>query len=272
MTTDNDAGNDLDLDALGALYDKARALEDAGRWPEAAAAFRACLALDPDDHCGVALRLAAHGDAAPTAAPPAYVATLFDQQAEAFDDILVGQLFYDVPALARQMVGRFGKEPFRILDLGCGTGLCGAAFRDIAKEIVGVDLAADMLSLADERGVYDDLYVGEAIAFLAGWDEDPFDLVVAADVLPYLGPLDGFAKGAANALAPGGLIVASTERLEAGEWRVLPSHRFAHSSDYAVTALKAARLELLALEPITVRHEEGAPVPGDLILAQRAGA
>ncbi|MEM8551877.1 MAG: methyltransferase domain-containing protein, partial [Pseudomonadota bacterium] len=170
------APSPLDTDRLALLYAEARRLEDAGDIPGACEAFRACLAFDPDDHCGAALRLARHGAAAPAAAPPAYVATLFDQTADAFDAILVDQLGYDVPRLARDLTGRHTKGPHRILDVGCGTGLSGAVFADMASDITGVDLAQDMLALADDRDVYADLYVGEAVAFMEGWDEAPFSL------------------------------------------------------------------------------------------------
>ena len=191
----------FDADALGALYDRARRLEDAGDIEGAATLFRACLEMDPDDHCGVVMRLAGHGLALPQTAPPAYVATLFEQHAEVFDEILVGRLGYDVPALARRLVGAHREGPLRILDLGCGTGLVGVAFADIASEIIGVDAAEGMLALSDERDVYSDLYVGEAVAFMAEWDEAPFDLV-CRHVWPYLGDLAPFAAAAAFACAP----------------------------------------------------------------------
>ena len=260
----------FDPDALGALYDEARAAEDGGDIRRAEELFRRCLALDPADHCGVALRLAAYGLASPERAPPAYVATLFDQHAEAFDDILVRRLGYDVPALARALVGsqREIAPQTRLLDVGCGTGLVGAAFADVAGAIIGLDLSEEMLALADARGVYDDLYVGDAAEFMASWDEAPFDLVVAADVWPYLGDLIPFARSAASCLAPGGLLVASTERAEEG-WRVTPTQRFAHSLETIGAVLDAAGFDLLASQPIVVRHEEGAPVEGDLLLARR---
>lgn len=175
-----------------------------------------------------------------------------------------------MPALARRLVDAHAAGPFRLLDLGCGTGLVGAAFADAAPSITGVDLAESMLALADARGVYHDLYVGEAVAFLAEWDERPFDLAVAADVWPYLGDLAPFARAAARCIAPGGLLVASTERAESG-WRVTPTQRFAHATGYVHATLAAAGFAVLACEPVTVRHEEGTPVPGDLVLARRTG-
>lgn len=36
-------------------------------------------------------------------------------------------------------------KSMRILDLGCGTGLCGAWFTDYAKDMVGVDIAPNMI-------------------------------------------------------------------------------------------------------------------------------
>ncbi|WMS41268.1 methyltransferase domain-containing protein [Acuticoccus sp. MNP-M23] len=263
----------FDADALGDLYARARAHEDAGDRENAAALFRDCLAMDPEDHCGVAMRLAAFGLAAPKRAPAAYVATLFGQHAETFDDVLVGRLGYDVPRLARTMVDAHASGPFRMLDLGCGTGLAGLAFAEIAPDITGVDLAEEMLGLCDEREVYNDLYVADAVDFMAEWDEAPFDLIVATDVWPYLGDLVPFCTAAAgaNALVEGGLLIASSERSEA-DWQVTTTQRFAHAPAYLAATLESAGFSLVASSPITVRYEEGVPVAGDLVLAQLTGA
>ncbi|MEM0908900.1 MAG: methyltransferase domain-containing protein [Pseudomonadota bacterium] len=272
-SADSETGSETDAfdpDALGALYADAREAEDSGDHEKAIALFNACLLMDPADHCGVSLRLAALGAAAPQRAPAAYVATLFDQTAPRFDAVLVGQLGYDVPALARRLVARHQapSTATRLLDVGCGTGLVGLAFQDDAGEMIGLDLSEDMLAFADERGTYADLYVGDAVSFMDEWDEAPFDLIVAADVLPYLGDLTPFMAAAAHALRPGGLLAASTERCDAG-WAVTATQRFAHSTLYVTGVMGAAGLDLLAAEPITVRHEEGSPVLGDLLLGQK---
>lgn len=258
-------GTAIDEEALAAAYDDARAAEDEGDIETAVRHFARCLELDPADHCGVVMRLAKYGLAAPTTAPPSYVATLFGQHAEAFDRILVDDLGYDVPAAARRLAGPYVTPPARMLDLGCGTGLAGVAFADLAADIVGVDLAEAMLEQTDARGLYGDLYVAEAVAFLAEWDEAPFDLIVATDVWPYLGDLTAFAAAAARCLTPGGLLVASTERAEQG-WRVTDTQRFAHAPTYIHSTHAAAGFQVIAEERITVRLEEGVPVPGDLFV------
>ena len=51
--------NTFDEQALDAAYRKALAAEKAGRGEAAATAYRACLDIDPEDHVGARLRLAA---------------------------------------------------------------------------------------------------------------------------------------------------------------------------------------------------------------------
>jgi len=267
---------DIDIDALAEAYDRGLAAEKAGDIPAAVAAYRAALAIDAEDRGGVAVRLAALGQGpAPEAAPPAHVATLFDQHAERFEAILVDQLGYDVPQMLPALLDAHGIDRVgRLLDLGCGTGLAGAALADRTAHLTGCDLSEGMLAIADDRAIYDDLYLGEAVAFLETWDEAPFDLIVAADMLPYLGVVEGLFAAAAAALVPGGHLAFSTETLPetafAGRgYTVGPHQRFAHAESHLRDRLAAAGFELRAMRPITVRRENAAAVPGQLILARR---
>jgi predicted TPR repeat methyltransferase len=263
---------------LARAYNLGLKLEKSGDKVGAADAYRQCLALDPGDQGGVAMRLAAMGlGPVPDRAPPAYVATLFDQHAEVFDDILVEQLGYAVPMQMRERLDAVYSRRFaRMLDLGCGTGLAGVAMRDRADDITGVDLSDAILGQADERDVYDDLYVGDAVAFAAGWDEAPFDLVTATDVLPYLGALDAFFAGVVHCLAPTGLFAFSSETLpdaafdERG-YTVGPHQRFHHRREYVEAVLHANGMTPLAVDDIVVRSDEGAPQHGHLFVARRDG-
>jgi predicted TPR repeat methyltransferase len=273
-----DGDGDGEDDPLALAYNRGLAAEKRGDLDAAEAAYREVLRLDPEDHGGASVRLAAIGrGAVPRKAPDAYVATLFDQCAEAFDDILVEQLGYHVPMMLRQRLAEIAPGPYgRMLDLGCGTGLTGVSLADIAGEITGVDLAEGMLEQADERAVYGDLYVGEAVGFLAGTDEPPWDLISATDVLPYLGALEGFFAGAARCLVPGGVLAVSTETLPgmtgpgmAGDYTVGPKHRFAHAEAYLRRLMAEHGFEPLECAPITVRYDDGEPVPGLLVIARR---
>jgi len=272
--------NDAIEDALAEAYNRGLDLQKAGDMKGAEAAFREALALDPEDTGGVSIRLAAIGaDPAPKKMPDAYVATLFDQHADVFEDILVDELGYCVPLLLRDMIQRLEIGPFsRLLDLGCGTGLTGLALADCTEHRTGVDLSERIVELAYDRKVYDDLYVGEAVDFLKEFEEDDgsrprWDLIAATDVFPYLGAVEAFLEGAADRLAPNGCLAFSTETLPddvlgGRRYMVGPKNRFAQGEGYIRSALDAAGFDILAMDPITVRLEEGEPVPGHLVLAR----
>ncbi|MCC2112457.1 MAG: methyltransferase domain-containing protein [Hyphomicrobiales bacterium] len=269
--------DDFDEAELAAVYERALRAEKAGETDAAASAYREMLRLDPRDHGGAAVRLAGLGRGeTPARAPEAYVATLFDQHAEVFDTILVDSLGYGVPELVRNILDRLAPGPYaRMLDLGCGTGLAGEALYDIAGHLTGVDLSEKMIEMAHERELYADLFLGEAVRFLEQANES-WDLIVATDVLPYLGGVEALFSGAAVRLESGGLFCFSTESLPADvmgnrPFMVGTKQRFAHAETYLRVALASAGFYLVAIEPIVVRHEEGVPVPGQLVLARRRG-
>ncbi|MEO1601549.1 MAG: methyltransferase [Pseudomonadota bacterium] len=276
--TDTPENEEIDLEALAEAYNRGLAAEKAGDRDGAVTAFEEVLAIDPYDRGGVSLRLAALGAAAsPETAPPAYVATLFDQTAQRFDEILVEQLGYAVPMLLRERLDALSLGPFeRLLDLGCGTGLVGESLAERAGHITGVDLSEEMLAETDARGAYHDLYLADATGFLEAStteDDPPFDLIAAMDVLPYIGALEPFAAGLSTRVAPGGLVALSAEILPEDEigpqgYRVGPHHRFAQSEPYLRDCLAAVGLRITDWQTITVRTESGKPVPGCLLLAR----
>jgi predicted TPR repeat methyltransferase len=271
---------DTENEALAEAYNRGLERQKAGDLKAAETAFREALALDPLDTGGVSIRLAAIGaEPAPEKMPDAYVATLFDQHADVFDEILVDELGYCVPLLLREAIRRLDAGPFdRLLDLGCGTGLTGVALADCTVHRTGVDLSERIVELAYDREVYDDLYVGEAVEFLKEFEEDDgsrpvWDLIAATDVFPYLGAVEGFLQGAAERLAPNGCLAFSTETLPeemlgGRPYMVGPKNRFAQGEGYVRSALDTAGFDILAMEPITVRLEEGVAVPGHLVLAR----
>jgi predicted TPR repeat methyltransferase len=266
----------IDEKALAAAYNEALALEKAGDFEKAAKAYQKVLALDPEDHGGAAVRLASMGfGEVPPKAPDAYVETLFDQHAEAFESILVDQLEYCVPLMVRERIQALKLGPFKkLLDLGCGTGLTGGALRDICGEMVGLDLSENMVEIAHEKDLYETLYVAEAADFLEDNEDGPFDIVTATDVLPYVGFLEELFFGVADNLEKGGCFFFSSETLPdetlAGrDFMVGPRQRFAHSEVYVRRTLASAGFVVVEIGDITVRLEDGKPIAGHLVVAKR---
>jgi len=261
-------------DQLADAYNQALVLEKAGDHAAAAKLYARVLEIDPDDCGGAAVRLAAMGlGETPQRASEAYVEMLFDQHADVFDDILVDQLGYHVPLLVRQVLDEQKPGTYqRLLDLGCGTGLSGVALADITTHRTGIDLSSRIVNVAAEHDLYDDLYVGDAVAFVEEVEDDPWDLVVATDMLPYLGDVSPLFAGVRRIARPGAIFAFSTEVLpdEAmGErdFLVGPHQRFVHKLGYIETALRAADFTMFHASDIIVRHEEGVPQPGHLVLA-----
>ncbi|WP_350333498.1 methyltransferase [Coralliovum pocilloporae] len=267
----------IEDEALAEAYNKALELEKSGNFDAAAEAYEDVLLLDPEDHGGAAVRLAAmrRGEV-PEKASDAYVTTLFDQHAEVFDAILVGQLGYAVPMMVRQMLPDHADGTFeRLLDLGCGTGLSGETLDDMVDHSTGVDLSEGMLNEAWDREVYDDLYAGEAVQFIREAEDENWDLITATDVLPYIGKLEEFFRYVSLRLDHGGVLAFSTETLPdadfgGADYMVTPQHRFAHRLSYVQSLMKRNALSVLAVRDITVRDDEGEPIPGHLIIGRKA--
>lgn len=272
-----------EIDALSDAYNNALELEKAGNIDQAAALYRQCLALDPTDMCGASVRLASLGLAdAPIKAPDAYVEMLFDQHAEDFDDILTGSLGYAVPMQVAEILNATAPGPYqRMLDLGCGTGLSGMMLQENCIHATGVDISENMVDKADERACYDELYVNEAVHFLEEWAkredpaQQPFDLLVATDVLPYFGALEPLFKGLAANASDNATIVLSIETMDddamqGKDWHITPNHRYAHAAAYLENLCKASGFNNIThFETIVVRSERDMPIPGYLVIANK---
>ncbi|MFN8633892.1 MAG: tetratricopeptide repeat protein [Chloroflexota bacterium] len=234
------------------------------RHREARHALEIGLSLTPDDPV-LSFALASLGGVpTPSRAPDAYLIQHFDTLAETFDESLVDRLEYAVPRLlaeeARRAWGGRDRQP-DVLDLGCGTGLCGVEVRPFARRLVGIDLSPGMLEQARARGIYDELHEAELTSALADVPES-FDLILAGDVLTYFGDLRPVLTGVAGALRPGGLLVLSVEQLQAGDVHLHDGGRYAHSPRYLREATRAAGLHEVTMRECTVRLERGEPVAG----------
>lgn len=243
----------------------------------AVAAFTQARAADLQDRQGAGLQLArlGGGDASP-AMSEAYVRNLFDQYAGRYDTALTEHLRYRGPAILLEAVQRVMRDLDHpplfgdVLDLGCGTGLAGAAFRPFARRLVGVDLSPGMIAQANEKGIYDETHVAGIEEFLndaAAADPERYDLVLAADVFVYIGDLAPIFAGIRKTLAPGGLLAFTVETHAEDRVKLLPTQRFAHGENYLRQLLNAAGFAVQHLARTSVRSEKGDPVDGLVAVA-----
>jgi len=205
--------------------------------------------------------------AGPSQVPAPNVSGLFDRYADLFDEHLVGKLEYRAPELIVDAVRKSNcGAALDVLDLGCGTGLCGPLLRPISRTLVGVDLSAAMIDKARERGVYDRLETGDILDVLrrepAAWD-----LLVAADVLMYLGDLTPTFEAASSALRAGGLLAFSVEAGQGHRYQLRKeTQRFTHSRPYLHHLASIFGFHEETIEEIILRKEAGRDVRGFLIL------
>jgi predicted TPR repeat methyltransferase len=198
------------------------------------------------------------------APPKGYVAALFDDFAENFDRKLVDQLEYRVPGLMAQAVAPALElaRPARVIDLGCGTGLVGQELAGMQAEIVGIDLSAQMLKLAAQRGVYARVVKGDLTEELHRIPPASVHAVLAADVFIYVGALEPVFAAVARVLARGGLFALSVESIEDGDFRLNVSGRYAHSAAYLRTLAARHGMVERSMTRIHVRRERERRIDG----------
>jgi predicted TPR repeat methyltransferase len=204
-----------------------------------------------------------------------YVRRLFDQHAPEFDRALLERLDYRGPQILLAAVEKAVGWPLRfgsVLDLGCGTGLAGLAFRPFCDRLTGVDLSPAMIERARAKGLYDRLIAADLFDHLAGVRNAEVHLVLAADVLVYLAELGRLHGKVARVLAPGGLFAFTVETHDGPGVVLQETLRYAHGTDHVRAAIASAGLTLLMLEPVSTRTEKGAPVPGLVAVARREAA
>ncbi len=204
------------------------------------------------------------------AAPPDYVKSLFDAYADHYEPHLLNALDYKVPDHLYQTALKVIKpapNSLDILDLGCGTGLCGMPFKHFAKSLTGVDLSDKMLDVARVKNIYDSLICKELDIFLAD-KKAQYDLILAGDVLMYIGDLAAIFKHVKIALRENGLFIFNAEVSDAIDYRMNQSGRFAHQKKYLDKLAAENNFKIAHYELVETRMQNNEVVFGHLYVLQ----
>ena len=118
-----------------------------------------------------------------------------------------------------------------------------------------------MVEKARRRGVYDYLEIAELVEGIARTPA-AWDLVVAADVLVYVGDLFRSCARRQSDCAPAACSAPPLNNAPAMASPLGPSRRYAHSAAYIRCVATEAGLDLIVLEETVPRWEKGQPVLG----------
>ena len=132
----------------------------------------------------------------------------YTQWAASYDDELTRQ-GYQTPRRCADALQRFVAADAAVLDIGCGTGLSGAALASVGlTDLVGTDVNTEMLDVARASGVYRHTWVTDL--------DDPFpftkgayDAIAAVGVIGVGAAPAALLRLAVEALAPDGHMVFS---------------------------------------------------------------
>ncbi len=204
-----------------------------------------------------------------------YLQNIFDVFAPDFENVLTS-LDYRTPqqinGFLKEFYGENPRKKMRILDAGCGTGLCGKFLKKYAGffSLDGVDLSSEMLKIAKGKKLYNRLFCQEINNFLSR-KEKAYELIVSADVFTYFGSLDSLFENLFSALKKSGRIIFSVTANEQNndDYFLHISGRFQHHENYIKRLLKINGFILEKQEKTKLRTEGKQDVWGYIFAARR---
>lgn len=250
-----------------ALINLAAAYLNQGKNKLAVAYYQAALHLQPDN-TAIAYILDALAGKTVAQAPADYVKNLFDGYASHFDEHVAQALQYQVPELIKKALEPLIKSEqtnLAICDLGCGTGLSGAVLKDWAGYLVGIDLSPKMIKVAAQKNIYDKLITDDLVNGLTTAVMQ-FDIIVAADVLVYIGDLHAVFHRVTQSLKPDGYFIFSVEQAGKGEYQLQSTARYAHSKKYLQKIAQETDMKMISCQKKILRQQQDKEINGYIVV------
>ncbi|MCY3828760.1 MAG: methyltransferase domain-containing protein [Rhodospirillaceae bacterium] len=118
---------------------------------------------------------------------PVEVRDMYDRWAASYDTELIEENGYAQPLRCAEMLARYLTDRrAEILDIGCGTGLSGAALAEAGYSVIdGCDFSAGMLEKARETGLYRRLFGADLNAPPLDAADGAYDAAVAVGVFGF---------------------------------------------------------------------------------------
>jgi predicted TPR repeat methyltransferase len=130
--------------------------------------------------------------------------------ADDYDHQMLDELGYTSPiTIARLLAEYLPDKNARIFDIGCGTGLtCVFLHQQGYRALDGIDLSPDMVRVAENRGIYQDVLLGDVNQPLAVADNS-YDAAISSGTFTHghVGP--GPLQEIFRILRPGGILACT---------------------------------------------------------------
>jgi len=233
-----------------------------GNKPRAAECLRNYLNLDPDDKAGAIMFLAHIGEEEiPDKPALPYLKNFYDSYAVNYDEYLINRLSYKCPDIILDSMKKQHISNVDVLDLGCGTGLCGVAIKSITRSLVGVDLSQPMLAVASQRSMYDNLADSDIYEFMSQ-KQNQYDVIVAAGLFEHIGTTEPLFSATLKALRNNGYFIFTCEENIDGDLGVNKSGYYMHGRSHLEQQAIDCGFEVVAVDNVAMWIENNQPMSG----------
>lgn len=186
-----------------------------------------------------------------------YSEKLFDHFADNYE-LVLQRIGYSLPRSLRKLIM---DAKGTIVDLGCGSGLVGEAFKTDFTQLIGVDISEKMLEKARSKGCYQELIKSDIGNYLK--TKPKTDLIIAADVFGYIGDLAEIIK----LCHPIKLAFSIEASLKSEDFTLTSSGRYQHNPQYIEKLLQTTGYNKIEQHQLVLRQENGKDVKGIIFIA-----
>ena len=234
--------------------------------------FEKYLSLVEEDACGAKLKLSyLNAGEMPDRQPDQLVRQTYEKKARTWDqDVARADMAFLGPQHVKQAIENLNlaSQQLSVLDIGCGTGLCGVYLKNFAKTLHGVDLSPEMLALAKKKNIYHDLVCSDIESYLDS-SASSYDLVVGSGVLIFFGNLQPVIDRIAQHTNKNGHLIFTVYKSNGDDIEIRDNMHFAHSENYVRQVADKAGFAVGDVKPIVHEFEHEQPQAGFLVVLNR---